>query len=430
MAGIIAGKQDSFRGVAYASELHIYNVFGNRNSTSTSLVLSALERAINSKVNVVVLPEIQQLDTHQEKLKQTIKYAATQGMIILVAATTKNLSDKKVYFSYHDSPVISVGGYAQSFQLAHWFEEEGTGKRISFISPCRQIDYNLGMALEKRAKRLNAGGIIILRNGVQQRNKMACTIPVFEVNAQHYKHIQDNRNDHLFVFAGRYGNIKDNELLRVYEKHTPNSIEWYLRPDILGPSTNVYTASIDSKKAYEFYSDINAALAYTAGVSALLLKYIKDSPTLRKHGMNVVTVKTILQNMAMPIIQPNTFIPLPLLYQGAGVLSVGKPIMKDLFIQPPFLKLKATQDTFIKRSIFIDACQIGMATPLPGSCESYADLSTGTRLLSPFDPIASLTVEFMPDEKLKLHSTGSLHVTFNIAHKIPNKLNYIIPDIL
>lgn len=39
-------------------------IFKNhRDSTSTSLVLKAMEQAIDTKVNVIVLPEIQQLGT-------------------------------------------------------------------------------------------------------------------------------------------------------------------------------------------------------------------------------------------------------------------------------------------------------------------------------------------------------------------------------
>lgn len=116
-------------------------------------------------------------------------------------------------------PVISVGDYAQPFQLAHWFEEEeNSGKRIKFVSPCKQIDYNIGskkvvvlpkfgviypdsksiaqgkiiltslsdlnlFRLQNKARVLDATGVTILRDEKQLSDKINCALPLFVVSA-------------------------------------------------------------------------------------------------------------------------------------------------------------------------------------------------------------------------------------------------------
>ncbi|RKP24638.1 peptidase S8/S53 domain-containing protein [Syncephalis pseudoplumigaleata] len=142
MAGIIASRTRNYLGVAPDAQLSVCNVFGGKKTTSIATVMKALEKAVEIKADVVVLPEIAHgVEEMNAELRAAITDAADQGIVMLRAATFRNLGGDG-YFPYIGLPVIAVGGYVQPYAQARWFEEEGTDKRIAFKFVCDETSYN------------------------------------------------------------------------------------------------------------------------------------------------------------------------------------------------------------------------------------------------------------------------------------------------
>ncbi|KAI9598000.1 peptidase S8/S53 domain-containing protein [Syncephalis fuscata] len=173
LAGIAVAKANYFTGVAPEATLGTYCVFGCTGPASASIVLQAIKTTVHEdQMKIIVLPEIAIVDEASTQLRQEIKIAARQGVIMIVAASANDFIKQK-QFSYKGLPVLSVGGARQDYHLSHWFEEKTTGRRIKFISSCSNMKYNFDneMAiipnnfigtLNEHFNRLNKGGIALV----------------------------------------------------------------------------------------------------------------------------------------------------------------------------------------------------------------------------------------------------------------------------
>ncbi|KAI9592216.1 peptidase S8/S53 domain-containing protein [Syncephalis fuscata] len=86
---------------------------------------------------------------------------------------------------------------------------------------------------------------------------------------------------------------------------------------------------LNRKMADPYFSDISAAVAYVAGAAALIVGFNQDS------SIDVNSMKTILQNNAIPVKDDNSNGYVSVEYQGAGMIKLTKLIeAKNIHVEP------------------------------------------------------------------------------------------------
>ncbi|KAI8052532.1 peptidase S8/S53 domain-containing protein [Syncephalis plumigaleata] len=441
MESVIKLKTAYAKGVAPDAQLTSYNVFDNHGSTSTSAVLSALNMAINQGAHVITLPEIKTIDASATELKNLIINAEKEGIVMIIAASHNNYSNDK-RFSYIGLPVISVGGYRTPYQLAHWFEELGTKKRIGFMSPCKSLKYEKGtfdiVALNGNQQRIShtipTGDKIALmippEADIESAMQMAiasnaqaivatysaarhmlnhCLVPVFLISQDDTNYIRFRKEQPKFLFSGQYGNLKEPEYETIGEVISSGISQGMpVLADILVPGDNILAAIPGSAGAYGPYNDICAAVAYAAGTAALLLPFNDMQLT------NTQFIKARLQNNALPILDPKSRAVEPVTSQGAGMIDVADAYLNPLTYEPGEINLGVLPRTSIRVPVRISSLgSILKLTVTYIPAKSTRKSLMGTPVPTP------IKIDLTFSEIVKSGNLAQFEVLFNLNPNIP-----------
>ncbi|KAI9593718.1 peptidase S8/S53 domain-containing protein [Syncephalis fuscata] len=357
LAGIIAAKTKSFVGIASDVELGIYRVFGCTGPTSTSVVLQALKKAIEHKMDVITLPEIAIVDAFAHELREQIIEAANSNINLIVSASSNNYNfEKQSYFSYSRLPVISVGGANLPYYMSHWFRIMNIPIiRVKFQSPCNNMNYDIGavgivpISSLKLLDRANIGkavqGKIVLATDqdtadkdlldfIQQTNaaglittapdsiRRTCKVPVFilsENDGQYVSQLYHTDNQRMLVFSGENGNINES-YHSIVDGIKVGTMQTYfpVNPDILAPSNNLFTTTIDNINRYGWFSDISGAVAYVAGSIALFLQ-LKGGKRI-----NNANIRLAFQETASSVYTTSSKFTTYSLYHKTGMLNIER----------------------------------------------------------------------------------------------------------
>ncbi|KAI8052531.1 peptidase S8/S53 domain-containing protein, partial [Syncephalis plumigaleata] len=438
-------------GVAPEAQLTSYNVFGSQGSTSTSTsaVLSALNMAINQGARVITLPEIKTIDASAIELKNLIINAGKKGIVMIVAASDNNYLNNN-HFSYTGLPVIPVGGYRTPYQLAHWFEELGTKKRIGFTSTSKGLKENgdkvdivvfdsvqaiedlytkksahkmiLVMSytitnanLLRHAKSLNALGVITTRPDTRTR-RMIYPVPLFVISKNDAEYIRSRKGQSKFNFTNQRGNILEEELPSLDRLETLDNVSHIpARPDILGPSTNVLAPSNHGTHGYTMFNGVFAAIAYVTGAVALLIQSNVDNTN------NYLFVKGSLQNYATPLLFQGIKVPVSVIFQGAGAINVRDTLMNSLAVAPSLLDSN-TQERTVKHAVAISSLEIIPNFSFSSASSIYIlQHNSQTHLIHPNSGGANTTVTVSPPVPTNQYGLTQFEVTINVAANIPPK---------
>ncbi|KAI8052464.1 peptidase S8/S53 domain-containing protein [Syncephalis plumigaleata] len=307
LTGIIKANTKSFKGVAPASTVNIYQTASCTQETTAASVLNALRMAAHQHhVDIITLPEVRRPGaTMARELHLEIIKVSQLGVILLAEATTKNSIDRD-YFSYKNVPVLLIGGARMPFRPSHWFTGAQGTDRYGFSSFCLGLKYNM--------------------DPVQ-------IVPVTLTETPSGIVISDN-------VEGKIAMVIEHQVSTVSLMYTMKQAK------AIVPSTNLFTTISDSNAKYGYTDGSYAAVAYAAGAVALLLE-----ATMRKRP-GIDFVRRSLQNTASPIKIPSHNDYIPIIYQGAGLLNVNKAILNELTVAPSAVHFKRHNMNRIRRLIF------------------------------------------------------------------------------
>ncbi|KAI8052493.1 peptidase S8/S53 domain-containing protein [Syncephalis plumigaleata] len=351
LAGIIRASSSTFRGVAPKATLMVYRVAECMIKATTSVVLKALDMAVNSNnADIVILPETLKEDSFfEEKLRKAIQSAAAKGVIMLVAATKHNYSITLI-------SRIADCRVEIPFMPSHWFEEISTRRRIKFTSICKNMDYDLdvvdivpihsseksimnprvaGKVIMITGKRLptkdikasffksKAVGLILTHTDYKRRSH--CSKPIFIISKKEASDIKaemrNKKYKHNYLFSGKYGNVKDNWHPMVSASGEQNRLlQPIVQPDILAPGVNLFTTVTNTKIGYDYISDPYAAVMYTAGVGGRRLGFDSARNKLKSGASPIQTF------YGKYLVSP--------LYQGTGIVDVFQTINNQIIASP------------------------------------------------------------------------------------------------
>ncbi|RKP23943.1 peptidase S8/S53 domain-containing protein [Syncephalis pseudoplumigaleata] len=460
MACIIGGKKEGCVGVAPNALVTVYDVFGGAPATSATAVSMALKYALETRHQIITLPEIKLVGEQGKQLRERIIKAGQDGAVIVVAASRRNMLGDDGYFSYAGLPVISVGGYDQPYQLAHWFEAADTGKRIGFTSTIHTRGYSFGpvevkiieegYGLEKTTNRgikkdanndlagkvlfiasksvesidfynhnyWSAGvrGIIVTTPDTRQRRQRV--LPFFVISEADAQYIRERaeQGQNEYVFDDQFGNIKSNEPVAVAKIRAPNGqLELPMFPDILAPSTHLLLTYDAEHFRYNRMSDVSAAVAYVAGVAALLI------PPKSTYPDNAQMLKRILQEHALPIFNRDGRVAEPVLYQGAGMIRTAHIPASSLAAEPTLIDLGVVRDGSITRPLTIHGCTAPLQCRFSQRAAKHLLYSrNGYFQLEPNDARASVKLTWQWAAPLDPNApVDHIAVTFTVHSNLP-----------
>ncbi|RKP23201.1 peptidase S8/S53 domain-containing protein [Syncephalis pseudoplumigaleata] len=380
MAGVINGNAESPIGIAPRATVHIYQTCSCDMETYAHAVLHTLRKAVNEhKMRIITLPELPYVSSAHKALHDEIQAAASAGVIMIAAATSRNYMDIR-RFSYQGLPILSVGSARMPYRLSHWFYKVGDSTPIEFdsfcknrnmnyklserkIIPMKAVDVHRGSEPELRKKigssvvlvtrmspadditvlmeklaAANAAGMVVAQHNVAER--LRCPLPVFRVTNKDAATMATTTflgGSRWYRFSGDYGNVESTHDVTVDMEAQPakssHLLQPFAYPDFVAPSNGLLTITGENSK-YTYIDGTHGAVAYTAGAVALLLE--ADNRRTLKH------VRDLFKNTATPIFldTPGTHYYVSPVYQGAGLLDIHKAMQESLVVHPSNVRFR------------------------------------------------------------------------------------------
>ncbi|RKP23368.1 peptidase S8/S53 domain-containing protein [Syncephalis pseudoplumigaleata] len=295
MAGLLAAATGTFKGIAPGATLGIYRVYGCNRKISPERILSALKKATQDGMDIIVLPTIASSHAYAPLLRQAIVDAAAKNSVVIapVGHDDTKLNDA---VSLADAPLIAVGAADARHYLAHslWLED-APNVRIPY-----RKDLSFRQNIEGKLALVMSSGL-----GIAAITKAAQA-------------------------AGAKGYDNSHATSRVARMHG-NELEL----DVVAPGIQLFTThrTGQSGQSYGYYSSPSAAAAYTAGVVALFMQ---------EHGrrkLHVETIKALLRNSARPLASRASGQLESVFRQGAGLLSAYDFVHIETIAMPAAIPL-------------------------------------------------------------------------------------------
>ncbi|RKP27936.1 peptidase S8/S53 domain-containing protein [Syncephalis pseudoplumigaleata] len=364
--GIVASNAKAFHGVAPDVAFGIYRVIDRDNTTSTSVVLKALDMAMGNRAKIVILPEIRYKDKPSYQLRNMIAKAAKEKKMIMVVAATRNNFANPAYFSYDGLPVLRVGGANLPYLMSHWFTDTNTNEQIKFSAICKKTKYDIGTAkiiiydswehaLRPLNKQYITGNVLMVKRPYQHTSMLLkkleavgaigvvttyappkripqCTVPFFKITQDGYEYIVRNYR-HTYNFNVEQGSTLLGTHANVEPILSPDGKrEWPVRPDIIAPSTNMKSPRPRNHEQYMVSSNITNAVAYVAGAVALLVQ------SYLPHRMDYHEVRDHLRRGALPLHESKSPLLAPVERQGAGLINVANAARPIIYTIPAYIE--------------------------------------------------------------------------------------------
>ncbi|BAL81004.1 putative S8 family peptidase [Caldisericum exile AZM16c01] len=364
VAGIAAGSE---KGIAKNAKIYAYKVFSKNSTTTTSsLIIKALDQAVKDKCNVVNISiGIQNGGaTSDDPESDAVRRAVGSGVVVVAAAGNNGVPGE--FFDYPiSSPgsvdlAIGVGATSDGITgvincsgksiLAQYPNEspdfkEGTyqmvycglGRKEDF----QGVDVKGKIALIERgqiyfgdkdlnAKDAGAIGVIVYNNVsgmpkitlVSQNNPSRNDfIPFLFVSFTDGKFLKDHTNENINI-TNEYGL----GLIAEFSSSGPTN-DFYLKPDLVAPGVNLTSTYLNN--SYMEMSGTSMASPVVAG-SVALVKQAKPNLTPQD-------IKSLIMNTSDILYNPASSRPFPPTLQGAGRVNVFNAVNSNAIVYPSSL---------------------------------------------------------------------------------------------
>jgi len=395
VAGIV-GANGVIKGVAPQVTLGAYRVFGCSGSTSSDIILAAMERALDDGMQVVNLSLGSTFEWPQSPTAQAGDRLVNKGVVVvasignsggegLYSAGSPGVGKKVIgVASFQNSHTeqrrryftVSPGGRQVSFEdsdapmrppTSGAFEMARTGTQDSTNDACDPLPTN---SLAGKVALIRRGGCFFKIKVVNAQNAGALGVVIYN-NADGILTIQgiDSTVWIPAVMITAADGVALDDLLATGPVSTTwvdetgifpdpmagliNSFSSYgmspdlsLKPDLAAPGGGIYSTNPIENGSYRARSGTSMASPHVAGAVALLLQARPNTPSN--------AVRTILQNSADPTLwstNPSLGFLDNVHRQGAGALDIDDAILSTTRIEPASLALGESEQGPVTRML-------------------------------------------------------------------------------
>ncbi|KAJ3087425.1 hypothetical protein HK102_011146 [Quaeritorhiza haematococci] len=433
-------------GVAPNATLGAYRIFGCSGGTDSSIIISALERAYLDGMDIINLSLGGSSPFPDFPDARAASALVAKGIIVVAAAGNSGSSGLWTIGSpavgRNVTAVASVDNGVVR-RRAFTLEGDTTNRRIAVVHQEGQPPNSKDSAIIKPSSLDTSvandgcnpypagtftGSIALIRRGT-------CSFDIKAVNAQNagaiaiiiYNNIAGEMGSILVQTATIpwYTISGDNGKYAVEFLKTRTSVKaLFLDIDVALPSATPGTMSSFSSwglssdlsikpqlaapgggilstwptklanPPYAILSGTSMATPYVAGTYALMLQKHRNERTGLADPESLLA---ILSNTAIPV-KYNNSVPLPVMWQGAGLIQIDNALSTSTIIRPPSLSLGATTDGQLPQPVLISITNLG------ASKMKYTLSNSNSFLITVEDPTQPTFVQLPP---------GYADVTFN-----------------
>ncbi|RKP37994.1 peptidase S8/S53 domain-containing protein [Dimargaris cristalligena] len=363
VAGIAAGNDGDFKGVAPNAILGIYRVLNCRLTTSESVVISALEKASTDGMDIVTMSfgfigkwgesAVGDVASSLAKKGTLVVSAAgnngNEGMLAIDGPSVSSdvlsvgsadfpfyysqymnvTSDEEVAIRRTMNPIHIVVPNLSKVQLVRGFAEgstsddTGCGPLSSYTGKVILLQ-NGGCGLEQKAFYAQISGAVQMI--IYQSNDDALYRPDYYDPSLTFPVVSIFNSDAQYLIkkitstaAVRISSKSDNLIFDALTPRAPSSFsawgpgpESELKPELLGPGANIYAPFPKYAGYYGHMTGTSMSAPYIAGVAALAMEN-------GKSNANNGTISALV-NTARPQIHPTVLRPYSVAQQGAGIV--------------------------------------------------------------------------------------------------------------
>jgi minor extracellular serine protease Vpr len=466
VAGIV-GANGSVKGVAPNVNFYAYRVFGCTGSTTSDIMIAAMERALADGADILSMSIGSDLQWPQYPTAAASDRLVNKG--IVVVAAIGNRSEYGVYGASAPGvgdKVIGVASVDNSYLRQHYFTATPDGAMFGYnqaaqapaaptsgtnvlartgnststadaCSPLAAGSLTGKVALIRRgtcsfnikannAQVAGAVGVVIYNNvaGVQSITVLgppAITIPVVSISDLQGKEL-DSR-----LAAGAVTIAWTDQIAPFINNGTGGMISSFssyglaadlsLKPDVAAPGGMIYSTFPLEAGGYATLSGTSMATPHVSGAVALLLQARPHTPPMM--------VRSLLQDTAAPFLWgagPSYGFLENVHRQGAGLLRIDRAITSGIKVEPSTLALGESESGPATRTLTFT--NMGTA-PVTLGFSHKAALATGGNTYTPSFFTGSATVTFSSSAvTVPAGGTASVDVTIGANTGWPNMSLY------
>jgi minor extracellular serine protease Vpr len=465
VSGII-GANGAVRGVAPGVTFHAYRVFGCAGSTSSDIMLAAMERILADGADVLNMSIGSSFQWPEYPTAKGSRALVNQGIVVvasigndgargLYAASAPGVGDKVIGVASFDntfiksptftaSPDSHAFGYSQATAaaaapLSGTAPLARTGTTTSTADGCAALPAGSlagKVALIRRgtcgfqvkaanAQAAGAAGVVIYNNAAGVPNitvagPIAITIPVVSISNTDGA-ILDGR-----IAAGPTSLTWTTQVIAT-PNATGNTISSFssygltpdldMKPDLGAPGGFIRSTYPLEQGGYTNLSGTSMSSPHVAGAVALLLQAHPTTPAQ--------AVRTILENTA----EPRAWWGNPALgfldnvhRQGAGMLQIANAVLATTRIEPAKLPLGESQAGPAVRTVTLSN---SAATPVTYDLSHAPALATGPNTFTPSFLTGFATVTFdAPSVTVPAGGTATVTATITADPTLPDRSLY------
>lgn len=138
----------------------------------------------------------------------------------------------------------------------------------------------------------------------------------------------------------------------------PESLE--LKPEITAPGGNIYSVDGEHTETNRYMTNSGTSMAapHMAGLSAILMQYIKETNLAKRTGVSArALAQSLLMSTAEPVIEEATDLPYSVRKQGAGLGNITNAISS-----PTYVTVEGQTDGKVKFELGDDPTRTGIYT--------------------------------------------------------------------
>lgn len=353
VAGIIAAR-GKLKGIAPNAEVYAYRALGPGGSGTTEQILSAIERAIKDKVDVLNLSLGSEVNGPDLPISLALNKAVDKGIVAVAAAGNAGPADWTVGSPGTAAKAISVGATTPKLKVPFL---EVDGEKIILNKMDKSKQWSSENALEIVEGKLGyqkdlqnvKGKIVIIRRGELTFGEKAenaykagakavliandmdgpllgmlereTPIPVAGVSKKEGSQLQRKLGKKKTIYA-KINSYWEQDILADFSSRGPVTSTWDIKPDVVAPGV-VINSTVPG--GYLALQGTSMAAPHVAGAAALLLEAHPDwSPE---------EVKAALMNTALPL-NDRDGKQYKVYEQGAGRIQVDKAVKASVLIMP------------------------------------------------------------------------------------------------
>ncbi|MFP9128304.1 S8 family serine peptidase [Niallia sp. BSM11] len=352
VAGIIAAK-GKHQGVAPNAEIYAYRALGPGGAGTTEQILSAIEKAVKDKVDVLNLSLGSEVNGPDLPISIALNKAVEKGIVAVAAAGNAGPSDWTVGSPGTAAKAISVGATTPNMKIPY-IEVDGARIILNKMDKSKQWSFTNSLEIAQgglgRKKELNnvKGKVVLLKRGELTFGEKAenaykagakavlimndmdgpllgslekdIPIPVAGVTKQEGSILLEKLGKNkLYAKINSYW---EKDILAEFSSRGPVTSTWDIKPDVVAPGV-VINSTVPG--GYLALQGTSMAAPHVAGAAALLLEAHPDwSPE---------DVKVALMNTALPLRNRNGEL-YKVYEQGAGRIQVDKAVRAEVLVLP------------------------------------------------------------------------------------------------